>query len=315
MEYGYGAYGSSISATERFLCRCGKAVRIVEGALKLYGAPIYVRHEIVHNRRVVDDLRAKGAIFVDELSDIPAGSVTIFSAHGVSMEVEREAKLRGLSIIDATCPLVEKVHKEAQKFAKSGRKVILIGHRGHPEVAGTSGRVEGGVTLVSSVEEVASLPLEESGSFAYVTQTTLSVDDTKGIILALHRRFPNIIGPDLRDICYATQNRQNAVRALAQKCDLVLVVGDQTSSNSNRLRDIGNDMSVPTYLIDDATCIDPTWLEGVAIVGITAGASAPEKLVQEVVVHLSQAGAVEVRTLDGVVERVEFKLPEELNDL
>jgi 4-hydroxy-3-methylbut-2-enyl diphosphate reductase len=292
-----------------------RAIRIVEGALKLYGAPIYVRHEIVHNRRVVDELRAQGAIFVDELTDIPSGSVTIFSAHGVSAEVEKEAMLRGLSIIDATCPLVEKVHKEAQKFSRSGRKIILIGHRGHPEVAGTSGRVEGGVILVSSVEEVASLVLEESDSFAYVTQTTLSIDDTRDIISALHRRFRNIIGPDLRDICYATQNRQNAVRVLAQQCDLVLVVGDNTSSNSNRLRDIGIDMCVPTHLIDDATCIDPAWLKGVAIVGITAGASAPEKLVQEVVVHLRQMTTVKVHTLGGVVERVEFKLPPELSDL
>ena len=223
-----------------------RAIRIVEGALKLYGAPIYVRHEIVHNRRVVEELGAKGAIFVDELSQIPTGAHTIFSAHGVSAGVEEDAKLRGLSVLDATCPLVEKVHKEAQKFSAKGRKVILIGHRGHPEVEGTSGRVEEGVILVSSVEDVAALPIDEAGAFAYVTQTTLSVDDTREIIKELHRRFPDIIGPDLRDICYATQNRQNAVRVLAEQCDLILVVGDETSSNSNRLRDIGLEMSVPT---------------------------------------------------------------------
>ena len=291
-----------------------RAIRIVEGALKLYGAPIYVRHEIVHNRRVVEELGAKGAIFVDELSQIPTGAVTIFSAHGVSAEVEEDAKLRGLSVIDATCPLVEKVHKEAQKFAAKGRKVILIGHRGHPEVEGTSGRVEQGVILVSSVEEVAALPLDESGAYAYVTQTTLSVDDTREIIKELHRRFTNIVGPDLRDICYATQNRQNAVRVLAEKCDLILVVGDETSSNSNRLRDIGLEMLVPTYLIDNASCIRSSWLEGAATVGITAGASAPENLVQEVVAHLRKTTVIEVHTLEGIVERVEFKLPPELSD-
>ena len=292
-----------------------RAIRIVEGALKLYGAPIYVRHEIVHNRRVVEELGAKGAIFVDELSQIPTGAHTIFSAHGVSAGVEEDAKLRGLSVIDATCPLVEKVHKEAQKFSAKGRKVILIGHRGHPEVEGTSGRVEEGVILVSSVADVAALPLDEAGAFAYVTQTTLSVDDTREIIKELHRRFPDIIGPDLRDICYATQNRQNAVRVLAEQCDLILVVGDETSSNSNRLRDIGLEMSVPTYLIHNANCIESAWLEGVATVGITAGASAPENLVQEVVMYLGRAAPIDVQTLEGIVEQVEFKLPSELNEL
>ena len=292
-----------------------RAIRIVEGALKLYGAPIYVRHEIVHNRRVVEELGAKGAIFVDELSQVPTGAHTIFSAHGVSSGVEEDAKLRGLSVIDATCPLVEKVHKEAQKFSAKGRKVILIGHRGHPEVESTSGRVEEGVILVSSVADVAALPLDEAGAFAYVTQTTLSVDDTREIIKELHRLFPDIIGPDLRDICYATQNRQNAVRVLAEQCDLILVVGDQTSSNSNRLRDIGLEMSVPTYLVRNANCIQSAWLEGVATVGITAGASAPENLVQEVVMYLGRAAPIDVQTLEGIVEQVEFKLPSELNEL
>ena len=289
-----------------------RAIRIVEATIERYGAPVYVRHEIVHNRRVVEELRAKGAVFVENIDQIPVGAVTIFSAHGVSSAVENSARIRDLSVIDATCPLVEKVHKEAQKFAAQGRKIVLIGHRGHPEVEGTSGRVKGGVVLVSSVSDVESLDLEESAELAYVTQTTLSVDDTREIIKTLRQRFPNITGPNLRDICYATQNRQSAARDLANRVDVLLVIGATTSSNSNRLRDIGEEMSVPSYLIEDAGSIDPKWLEGAERVGITAGASAPEKLVQEVIQYLRGFAMVETETLPGIVESIQFKLPAEL---
>ncbi len=286
-----------------------RAIEIVERALERYGPPVYVRHEIVHNKRVVEELRAKGAVFVEELDEIPDDAVTIFSAHGVSQNVEDEAGRRGLSVIDATCPLVGKVHHEAQRFALQGRQVILIGHRGHPEVEGTSGRVEGGVLLVSSVGDVEQLSVRDPEKLAYVTQTTLSVDDTRDVIEALRARFPNISGPDLRDICYATQNRQTAARTLADQVDVMLVVGAQNSSNSNRLREIGEEHSVASYLIDDSTAIDPAWLVSAGTVGVTAGASAPEQLVQEVVDRLHEMGSVDVRVLDGVVERVQFKLP------
>ncbi len=289
-----------------------RAIRIVEATIERYGAPIYVRHEIVHNRHVVEALRAKGAVFVKEVDEIPQGAVTIFSAHGVSESVEESARARGLSIIDATCPLVEKVHKEAQRFASQNRTVILIGHRGHPEVEGTSGRVKGGVVLVSSVGEVEKLQIESSTDLAYVTQTTLSVDDTRDVIKALKRRFPSIVGPDLRDICYATQNRQSAARELAKQADVLLVIGAQTSSNSNRLRDIGEEMSIPSYLIEDARSIDMAWLKGVERVGITAGASAPEQLVQEVIEYLQGFTVIELETLPGIVESVQFKLPSQL---
>ena len=289
-----------------------RAIRIVEATIERYGAPIYVRHEIVHNRHVVEALRAKGAVFVKEVDEIPQGAVTIFSAHGVSESVEESARARGLSIIDATCPLVEKVHKEAQRFASQNRTVILIGHRGHPEVEGTSGRVKGGVVLVSSVGEVEKLQIENSTDLAYVTQTTLSVDDTRDVIKALKRRFPSIVGPDLRDICYATQNRQSAARELAKQADVLLVIGAQTSSNSNRLRDIGEEMSIPSYLIEDARSIDMAWLKGVERVGITAGASAPEQLVQEVIEYLQGFMVIELETLPGIVESVQFKLPSQL---
>ena len=289
-----------------------RAIRIVEAAIERYGTPVYVRHEIVHNRHVVEELRAKGAVFVEELDQIPEGAVTIFSAHGVSECVENSARARGLSIVDATCPLVEKVHKEAQRFASQGRTIILIGHRGHPEVEGTSGRIKGGVLLVSNVADVENLDLEDSADVAYVTQTTLSVDDTRDVIKALRRRFPNIVGPDLRDICYATQNRQRAARELAKRTDMLLVIGAQTSSNSNRLRDIGEEMSIPSYLIEDANSIDPAWLKGVKRIGITAGASAPEQLVQEVIRYLREFTAIELETLPGIIESVEFKLPTEL---
>lgn len=289
-----------------------RAIEIVERALDRYGPPVYVRHEIVHNKRVVEELRAKGAVFVEELDEVPAGAVTVFSAHGVAQNVEDEAVRRDLPVIDATCPLVAKVHHEAQRFAAHGRQVILIGHRGHPEVEGTSGRVEGGVLLVSTVDDVEKLEVQDPDKLAYVTQTTLSVDDTRDVIEALRARFPNINGPDLRDICYATQNRQTAVRELAERVDVMLVVGAQNSSNSNRLREIGEEMDVPSYLIDDADAIDANWLKGAQTVGVTAGASAPEQLVQEVVDRLRAMDDVDLHVLDGVVERVQFKLPKEL---
>ncbi len=289
-----------------------RAIRIVEAAIERYGTPVYVRHEIVHNKHVVEELRAKGAIFVDEVDQIPAGGITIFSAHGVSDAVEVEARARDLIIVDATCPLVEKVHKEAQRFASQDRQVILIGHRGHPEVEGTSGRVEGGVTLVSTVDEVERLNFDSSVKLSYVTQTTLSVDDTRDVIVALRRRFPGIIGPDLRDICYATQNRQSAVRKLTKQIDLLLVIGAETSSNSNRLYDIGVETRIPSYLIEDAGSINLKWFQGIKSVGITAGASAPEKLVQEVIAYLSDRMEITLKELSGIVENVEFRLPTDL---
>lgn len=290
-----------------------RAIEIVERALAIYGAPVYVRHEIVHNKYVVEDLRAKGAVFVDEVTEIPDGAITVFSAHGVSEKVENEARLRELPIIDATCPLVSKVHKEAQRYEEEGREVVLIGHDGHPEVEGTSGRVRNGVHLVSTVEDVAALRVKNPEQLAYVTQTTLSVDDTRGIIDALVARFPSIKGPDLRDICYATQNRQTAVRLLANEVDLLLVIGSSNSSNSNRLRDLGNEMGVSSHLIGGAEDIQPDWLKGVETVGITAGASAPEILVKQVVARLlSFTDRLEVSTFSGIVEHTKFKLPKEV---
>ena len=290
-----------------------RAIEIVERALALHGAPVYVRHEIVHNRRVVDRLRAKGARFVEEVDQIPAGAVTVFSAHGVAEAVERDAAGRGLRVIDATCPLVGKVHKEGRRYAARGYEVVLIGHRGHPEVEGTMGRIPGRVHLVTCIEDVARLAPADPDRLAYVTQTTLSVDDTRGIVAALERRFPAIVGPDLRDICYATQNRQTAVRALAGAVDVVLVVGAHNSSNSNRLREIGEAAGVPAYLVEDAAALDPAWLDGASAVGITAGASAPEELVEELIARLGRTHEVEVDLLDGVEERVRFRLPEELD--
>ena len=290
-----------------------RAIEIVERALALYGPPVYVRHEIVHNQHVVESLRAKGAIFVEEIADVPEGAVTIFSAHGVSTAVEDEARLRSLPVIDATCPLVTKVHKEGRNHARKNREVILIGHAGHPEVEGTQGRIPGGVHLVSRAEDVQSLAVRDPDQVAYVTQTTLSVDDTRDIIEALKERFPGILGPDVNDICYATQNRQQAVRELASQVDLLLVVGAQNSSNSNRLREIGADIGIPSYLIDDARGLDPAWLEGVRTVGVTAGASAPEELVQDLIARLSDFGGVSVEELAGVEEHMQFKLPRELN--
>ena len=286
-----------------------RAVEIVERALAQHGAPVYVRHEIVHNRHVVAGLESKGACFVKDLSEVPSGAVTIFSAHGVPRAVERAAIERGLPVIDATCPLVAKVHHQGRRYVAQGRAVILIGHAGHPEVEGTIGQVDGPVHLVRSVADVAALDLPIDGPVAYITQTTLSVDDTRGIIQALLAKFSDIVGPDTRDICYATQNRQTALRDLARIADLILVVGARNSSNSNRLREIGSEANVPCYLIADSRDIDPRWLEGVEVVGLTAGASAPEVLVEDVVAALRKAGAVEISTLPGIEETVSFRLP------
>ena len=289
-----------------------RAIEIVERALDIYGPPVYVRHEIVHNKHVVDTLRAKGAVFVEELEEIPERAVTVFSAHGVAEAVELEAKRRSLPVLDATCPLVSKVHREGQNHVRKGREVVLIGHEGHPEVEGTRGRISGGVHLVSDVEDVATLDVQDPQKLAYVTQTTLSVDDTRDIIAALRARFPQIVGPDVRDICYATQNRQQSVREVASQVDLLLVVGARNSSNSNRLREIGTQLGVPSYLIDDASMLDPQWLEGIRSVGITAGASAPEELVQQLIDRLKEYGDVEVEDQAGVDEHMQFKLPREL---
>lgn len=303
-----------LASPRGFCAGVERAIEIVERAIKLHGPPVYVRHEIVHNKRVVETLRSKGAVFVEEVSDVPDGAVTIFSAHGVAEKVENEAKDRRLPIIDATCPLVSKVHKEGQNQAKKERQVILIGHQGHPEVEGTQGRIPGGVLLVSKSEDVSNLKVEDPEKLSYVTQTTLSVDETRDVINALKERFPNIVGPDVKDICYATQNRQQAVRELVEHVDLLLVVGAPNSSNSNRLREIGTELNVPSYLIDDATHLNSSWLEGVNIVGITAGASAPEELVQELITRLGDFGKVKLTKLDGVEENITFKLPRELKD-
>ena len=291
-----------------------RAIDIVELALRKYGPPVYVRHEIVHNKRVVEDLKAKGAVFVEELDEVPDGAHTVFSAHGVSQKVADNAGARTLPVIDATCPLVAKVHKEGQRYSENDFDVILIGHEGHPEVVGTMGRIPGKVHLVSTVEDVATLVVEDDSKLAYVTQTTLSVDDTRDVINALKERFPSVVGPDVKDICYATQNRQTAVRELARKVDVLLVVGAQNSSNSNRLREIGEELNIPSYLIDDASVLDPVWIDGAETVGITAGASAPEALVQELISRLSELDAIEVEELDGNNENVQFKLPPELHD-
>ena len=291
-----------------------RAVDIVERALRVYGAPVYVRHEIIHNKHVVDALRHKGARFVEKVSDIPEGAVTVFSAHGVSRKVEDAAGGRGLRVIDATCPLVTKVHVEAQRYARQGCEIILIGHAGHPEVEGTMGQVSGTVHLVSEVADVAALEPADPARLSYVTQTTLSVDDTREIIAALRARFPEIRGPDVKDICYATQNRQTAVRLLAARSDVILVIGADYSSNSNRLREIGEETGTDTYLIPDAGSLEWAWLEGARTVGVTAGASAPEELVQGLVDRLGDAFDVALTVLDGVEENVAFKLPQELYD-
>ncbi len=289
-----------------------RAIEIVERALERYGAPVYVRHEIVHNRHVVNKLRRKGAIFVDELSEVPDGARTIFSAHGVSRAVEQEAAARGLPVIDATCPLVTKVHIQGRRYAGQGRVMVLIGHAGHAEVEGTIGQIGAPVHLVSSEAEVAALPIPREAPVAYITQTTLSVDDTRGIITALEARFADLAGPATTEICYATQNRQSAVRDLCRVVDLLLVVGAENSSNSNRLREIGLDEGLPSFLVADGDAIDPAWFEGVETVGLTAGASAPDELVDSVIAALRRRGPVSVSQLDGIEEKVEFSLPVEL---
>ncbi|MGF6485485.1 4-hydroxy-3-methylbut-2-enyl diphosphate reductase [Paraburkholderia sp. JPY419] len=289
-----------------------RAIEIVDRALQQHGAPVYVRHEIVHNRHVVDNLRQKGARFVEELDEVPQGAVAIFSAHGVAQTVERDAEARGLDVLDATCPLVTKVHVQGRQYVAAGRTLILIGHAGHPEVEGTIGQIPGTVLLVQSEAEVAKLELAVDTPLAYVTQTTLSVDDTRGIIDALLRRFTDIVGPDTRDICYATQNRQAAVRELSKEVDVLLVVGATNSSNSNRLREIGSESGVASYLVADGSEVKPEWFANVHTVGITAGASAPEEMVENVIDALRALGPVDVTTMAGREEKVEFKLPSKL---
>ncbi len=303
-----------LASPRGFCAGVHRAIEIVERALELHGAPVYVLHEIVHNRHVLDGLRERGVVFVDRLEDIPENAVTIFSAHGVSEEVVRMGEGRGLRVIDATCPLVTKVHLQAQRYEREDREVVLIGHRGHPEVEGTQGRLQGDVHVLCTPEEVESLHVGHPDRLAYVTQTTLSVDDTRGVIGALQHRFEGIRGPDLADICYATQNRQNAVRAMADEIDLLLVVGSPNSSNSNRLRELGERNGVPSHLVDSQSDLDPAWFRPAMTVGVTAGASAPETLVEEVLDHLRELGATEIHELEGEPESVSFNLPPELRD-
>ena len=291
-----------------------RAIDIVEKALDKYGEPVYVRHEIVHNKHVVDTLKNKGARFVEELDEVPEGAVTVFSAHGVPQSVVNTAKDRGLPVLDATCPLVSKVHNQGKRYVAHGRELILIGHAGHPEVEGTMGQVGAPVTLVQSDTDVETLTIPSDTPVAYITQTTLSIDDTKTIIAALKRRFTDIVGPETTDICYATQNRQTAVRELAKVADVILVVGAQNSSNSNRLREIGHEVGTPCYLIADGSEVEPDWFNGAETVGITAGASAPEVLVEDVIDALRRLGPVEVSELTGRQETIEFRLPPELTD-
>ncbi|MDQ5882521.1 MAG: 4-hydroxy-3-methylbut-2-en-yl diphosphate reductase [Pseudomonadota bacterium] len=289
-----------------------RAIAIVERALEKFGAPIYVRHEVVHNKFVCDDLRAKGAVFIEELSEVPSGATVIFSAHGVSKGVREEASRRGLKVFDATCPLVTKVHSEVGRMHGRGNEVVMIGHKGHPEVEGTMGQVEGEVLLVQTAADVAGLNVSKPMSLAYVTQTTLSVDDVSQIVGALRQRFPEIRGPKKDDICYATQNRQDAVKKLAEHCQLIIVVGSPNSSNSNRLREVAEKQGVAAYMVDRAEEIQESWLAGVSSVGVTAGASAPERLVRLVIERLQELGAGSVSTLPGISEGVTFPLPKEV---
>jgi 4-hydroxy-3-methylbut-2-enyl diphosphate reductase len=298
-----------------FCAGVDRAIEIVERALAQFGAPIYVRHEIVHNKYVVDDLRTKGAVFIEELSEAPAGSTVIFSAHGVSRAVRAEAAERGLHIFDATCPLVTKVHVEVVKMREQGLEVIMIGHKGHPEVEGTMGQTDDGIYLVEVEEDAATIDVKTPEQLAYVTQTTLSVDDTRGIIAALKQRFPLIIEPKKADICYATQNRQDAVKVMAPQVDVVIVVGSPNSSNSNRLRELAEKMGVAAYMVDNAGDVDPRWFHEVKMVGVTAGASAPEVLVESVLTCIKSLGASSVRVLEGVEETVSFPLPKGLKGL
>jgi 4-hydroxy-3-methylbut-2-enyl diphosphate reductase len=297
-----------------FCAGVDRAIAIVERALALHGAPIYVRHEVVHNRFVVDSLKAKGAVFIEDLNDVPPGSILIFSAHGVSQSVRREAEARNLTVFDATCPLVTKVHIEVSRMRAQGKEIVMIGHKGHPEVEGTMGQCNDGMYLVETPADVKTLHVQNEQNLTYVTQTTLSVDDASTIIAALKTRFPFITGPRKDDICYATQNRQDSVKLLAKQCDLVLVVGSPNSSNSNRLREVAKNLKVPAYLIDNASELKPEWLQGKPRVGITAGASAPEVLVQEVIARLKELGAVSVREAEGIQENVVFPLPKSLGE-
>jgi len=302
-----------ILANPRGFCAgVDRAIAIVERAIEKFGAPIYVRHEVVHNKYVCDDLRAKGAVFIDDLSDVPAGGTVIFSAHGVSQAVRAEAATRGLKIFDATCPLVTKVHSEVARLRKAGREIIMIGHKGHPEVEGTMGQSPDGMYLVETVANVAQLEVKDVSQLSYVTQTTLSVDDAERVVSALRERFPAIVGPKRDDICYATQNRQDAVKELASQSEIVFVVGSQTSSNSNRLREVAELIGAKAYLIENAHQVKPVWLEGVSRIGVTAGASAPEVLVMNVLDKLGATRDSNISHLHGVEENITFALPKEL---
>ncbi len=296
-----------------FCAGVDRAIEIVERALALHGAPIYVRHEVVHNKFVVDNLRRKGAVFIEDIADVPSGCILIFSAHGVPQSVRREAEARGLMVFDATCPLVTKVHIEVARLREGGKEIIMIGHAGHPEVEGTMGQAESGMYLVESPDDVQHLAVQDENNLAFVTQTTLSMDDAEVIISALRARFPAITGPKKDDICYATQNRQDAVKLLAKQCDLVIVVGSPNSSNSNRLREVARNMNVAAYLVDNASELQAEWLSGKLHVGISAGASAPEVLVQDVIARLKELGAVSVNELQGISENVVFPVPKALN--
>jgi len=295
-----------------FCAGVDRAINIVNEALNRFGAPIYVRHEIVHNAYVVKELRDKGAVFVEELHEVPTGGIVVFSAHGVSQEVRRDAEARGLRVYDATCPLVTKVHLEVIKMCKDGFTVLMIGHAGHPEVEGTMGQVKEGVFLIESIEDIDSLPFSTDEKIAFVTQTTLSVDETKEIVEALTKKFPNIVQPRKQDICYATQNRQDAVKFMAPQVEVVIVVGSATSSNSNRLRELAEKLGVPAYMVDAPEQLKPEWFSGKKRVGLTAGASAPESLAQSIVSRIQEFGPRQVRALDGIVEDVIFSLPKNL---
>ncbi len=295
-----------------FCAGVDRAIEIVERAIALHGAPIYVRHEVVHNKFVVNDLRRKGAVFIEDLDEVPAGATLIFSAHGVSQAVRRDAEARGLRVFDATCPLVTKVHVEVAKMREQGREIVMIGHKGHPEVQGTMGQSDNGMYLVEGPDDVAKLRVKDENNLAFVTQTTLSVDDAQQTIDALRARFPSIAGPKRDDICYATQNRQDSVKTLAKQCDVVIVVGSPNSSNSNRLREVAQNQGIPAYMVDNANELKADWLQGKACVGITAGASAPEILVQQVIERLKSLGAERVSDVEGISERVTFPLPRAL---
>lgn len=296
-----------------FCAGVDRAIEIVERALQLRGAPIYVRHEVVHNKFVVADLRRKGVVFVETLDDVPRGATVVFSAHGVSRDVRRDAEERGLQVFDATCPLVTKVHVEVAKMRDQSREIIMIGHRGHPEVEGTMGQSQGGMYLVETPADVERLVVKDPENLAFVTQTTLSVDDARAVMAALKRRFPKVVGPKKDDICYATQNRQDAVKAVARLSDVVIVVGSPNSSNSTRLREVAANAGVLSYMVDNAAELDPAWVEGKQRIGVTAGASAPEVLVQDVIARLKSFGATEIEEVSGIVEDVTFPIPKALS--